>query len=189
MTYFMSDSRIRRACPFFLPPVLLEILQFYGIIPTGEWKMAEKGGSGAKKGGKNIIVVIVLVVGLAGGVFAGKTFFGGSKAKVEEKPKVGHALPLGEFIVNLRGGAFLKASIELGLQEGIAAEALKEETAPLKDAVVMVFSDKSREDLDKKEGKEKTKKEILEHVNEILSEKTKVKEPALEVYFTSFTMQ
>lgn len=151
--------------------------------------MAEQGGSGAKKGGKNLIVVVVLIVGLAGGVFAGKTFFGGKEKAVEEKPKVGHSLPLGEFIVNLQGGSFLKTNIELGLQEGIAAEKLKEETAPLKDAVVMVLSGKPREELDKKEGKDKIKKEILEHVNEILSEKTKVKEPALEVYFTSFTTQ
>lgn len=151
--------------------------------------MAEQGGSGTKKGGKNMILVVILIVGLAGGVFAGKTFFGGKGKAVEEKPKVGHSLPLGEFIVNLQGGSFLKANVELGLQEGIAAESLKEETAPLKDAVVMVLSGKSQEELGSKDGKGKIKKEILEHVNEILSEKTKVKQPALEVYFTSFTTQ
>lgn len=151
--------------------------------------MSEKASAGgAKKGGKNMIVVIVLVIGLAGGVFAGKTFFGG-KEKTPEKPKVGHSLSLGEFVVNLNDSHFLKTEIALGMKEGIQAEKLKEETAPLRDIVIMTLSGKERNELNSIEGKEGAKEKIKSQVNKILKEKTKEEESVLEVYFTSFATQ
>ncbi|MCS7066385.1 MAG: hypothetical protein NZL85_08960, partial [Fimbriimonadales bacterium] len=84
--------------------------------------MAEKKTEAkSSKGGKPILlIVIVLIVGLVGGAFAGKMLFGGKGAKEPEKPKVGHTLDLGEFLVNLDDEHYLKAGVALGLKEGIS---------------------------------------------------------------------
>jgi flagellar basal body-associated protein FliL len=153
-------------------------------------KAGKKAESKEGKGGLPLVpIVVVLVVGLVGGTFAGKTLFGGKCEKEPEKPKVGHTLDLGEFLVNLDDEHYLKAGVALGLKEGIPAEKLKEETAPLRDAVLMAFVRASRSELNSYEGKQKIKEHIRERVNEVLHEKTHDKESVLEVYFTSFVTQ
>jgi flagellar basal body-associated protein FliL len=113
-----------------------------------------------------------------------------AKAKRSPRsPKWGHTLDLGEFLVNLDDEHYLKAGVALGLKEGIPAEKLKEETAPLRDAVLMAFVRASRSELNSYEGKQKIKEHIRERVNKVLHEKTHDKESVLEVYFTSFVTQ
>lgn len=153
--------------------------------------MAEKKaeGKGGKGGKPMLLIVIVLIVGLAGGAFAGKMLFAGKASKEPEKPKVGHTLDLGEFLVNLDDEHYLKAGVALGLKEGISAEKFKEESAPLRDAVLMALASCNRSELNTYEGKEKVKESIRKRVNKVLYEKTKDKESVLEVYFTSFVTQ
>ena len=153
--------------------------------------MAEKKaeGKGGKGGKPMLLMVVVLIVGLAGGAFAGKMLFATKAPKAPEKPKVGHTLDLGEFLVNLDDEHYLKAGVALGLKEGIPAEKLKEESAPLRDAVLMAFASCNRSELNTYEGKQKVKAHIRERVNEVLHEKTHDKESVLEVYFTSFVTQ
>jgi len=146
-------------------------------------------GKGGKGGMPILLIVIVLIAGLAGGAFAGKMLFAGKAQKEPEKPKVGHTLDLGEFLVNLDDEHYLKAGVALGLKEGIPAEKLKEENAPLRDAVLMAFSSCERSELNTYKGKQKVKEHIRERVNEVLHEKTHEKESVLEVYFTSFVTQ
>ncbi len=151
---------------------------------------SSKGKEPKSKGGMPIVLVIaVLVAGLMGGAFAGKMLFAGKGAKEPEKPKVGHTLDLGEFLVNLDSEHYLKAGVALGLKEGIPAEKLKEETAPLRDAVLMALVSSGRAELNTYEGKQKIKERIRERVNEVLHEKTREKESVLEVYFTTFVTQ
>jgi flagellar basal body-associated protein FliL len=159
-----------------------------GKKPSG--KSGKKAEVKESKGGLPILpIVIVLVVGLVGGAFAGKILLGGKGDKKPEKPKVGHTLDLGEFLVNLDDEHYLKAGVALGLKEGVPAEKLKEESAPLRDAVLMAFVRASRSELNSYEGKQKIKEHIREQVNEVLQEKTREKESVLEVYFTSFVTQ
>lgn len=153
--------------------------------------MSEKRAEG--KGGKGskpvLLIGIVLIVGLAGGAFAGKMLFSGKGSSEPQKPKVGHTLDLGEFLVNLDDEHYLKAGVALGLKEGIPAEKLNEQSAPLRDAVLMAFASCNRSELNTYEGKQKVKEHIRERVNEVLHEKTHDKESVLEVYFTSFVTQ
>jgi flagellar basal body-associated protein FliL len=153
-------------------------------------KSGKKAESKEDKGGLPILpIVIVLVVGLVGGAFAGKILLGGKGDNKPEKPKVGHTLDLGEFLVNLDDEHYLKAGVALGLKEGIPAEKLKKDNAPLRDAVLMAFASANRSELNSYEGKEKVKEHIRKRVNEVLQEKTHEKESVLEVYFTSFVTQ
>jgi flagellar basal body-associated protein FliL len=153
-------------------------------------KSGKKAESKEDKGRLPILpIVIVLVVGLVGGAFAGKILLGGKGDKKPEKPKVGHTLDLGEFLVNLDDEHYLKAGVALGLKEGIPAEKLKKDNAPLRDAVLMAFASTNRSELNSYEGKEKIKEHIRKRVNEVLQQKTREKESVLEVYFTSFVTQ
>jgi flagellar FliL protein len=136
-----------------------------------------------------LMMIVVLIAGLAGGVFAGKSLLAPKAPPPPKPPTVGKTLDLGEFIVNLGDENYLKAGVALGLKEGIDPKKLEEETAPLRDAALMAFAGKTRSQLNTLEGKHKVKEEIRERVNEVLEHKTHEKESVLEVYFTSFTTQ
>lgn len=150
--------------------------------------MAAKDGKQAGQGKSLILILVVLVIGLAGGGIGARAFFS-PKSSQEQEPEVGHTLDLGEFLMNLEGEHFLKANIALGLKEGIAAEKLKERIAPMRDVIIMTLSSKSRQELSSLEGKERAKKVIREKINRILESETHEKESVLEIYFTSFAMQ
>ncbi|MFQ3610484.1 MAG: flagellar basal body-associated FliL family protein [Fimbriimonadales bacterium] len=153
-------------------------------------KPKEGGGEGKGKGkSPMLMMLIVLIAGAAGGVFAGKNLMG-SKAPPEPKPPtVGKPLDLGEFILNLGEENYLKVGVAIGLKDTIPADKLKEEVPALRDAVLMAFAGRARQELNSLEGKHKVKEAIRERVNELLEHKTHDKESVLEVYFTTFIIQ
>lgn len=155
---------------------------------AGKAKKSEGSGGGKGKS-PMLMMIVVLIAGLAGGVFAGKSLLAPKAPPPPTPPTVGKTLDLGEFIVNLGDENYLKAGVALGLKEGIDPKKLEEETAPLRDAALMAFAGKTRSQLNTLEGKHKVKEEIRERVNEVLEHKTHDKESVLEVYFTSFTTQ
>lgn len=155
--------------------------------------MSEEKEKAPKKGGKNMVVVIVLVLGLAGGVFAGKTLFGGGKnVKVHEEAKLGHTVKLregSEYVINLDDDHYLKVGIALGLNEKVKEDAIKSKESAISDTVIMTLTGMDRAELISKEGKEALKKTLTKKLNELLYEETKNKEAVLEVYFDTFMTQ
>jgi flagellar basal body-associated protein FliL len=108
---------------------------------AGKAKKSEGDGGGGGGKGKSpmLMMIVVLIAGLAGGVFAGKNFLAPKAPPPPKPPTVGKTLDLGEFIVNLGDENYLKAGVALGLKEGIDPKKLEEETAPLRDAALMAL--------------------------------------------------
>jgi flagellar basal body-associated protein FliL len=111
---------------------------------AGKKEKAPKEGGEGKGKSPILMIVIVLVAGLAGGVFVGKNMMG-SKAPPEPKPpKVGSTVDLGEFLINLGEDSYLKVGVAIGLKEGIDGGHMKEEIPALNDAVLMAFAGRTK---------------------------------------------
>jgi len=143
-----------------------------------------------KKGGVPLLpivgLVLVLNVLMVGKIFMGSGH-GKEGAKVENKePEVGIKLPLEEFLVNLAGSNehYLKMTVALGLKKGETEEKMKEEVAPMRDAILGILTTKQPEELVTEAGKDKLKKEMVEKVNKALGGDKVVK-----IYFLSFATQ
>ncbi len=122
-----------------------------------------------KKGGKlPIIAALVLVLG-AGGYFGMKG--GGGSAAAEEEPeiKLGESAPIGEFLVNLSDGrSYLRAAVALQFDDQTDTHKLDHDMPVIQDAILMVLSSKSLEEVRTLDGKKKLKWEIASRVNHSL---------------------
>lgn len=168
--------------------------------------MAEEYEGGERKKGRGLIKWIILLILLAaligGGWFAYKKFFS-SDAKKEEQAKEqaaedeqkgpapalvqGVQVQLPDFLVNLAdplGRRYLKLGISVEVKDAKAAEAMKTHEAKIKDAILLLLSSKSYQELSTLESKIELKKEIVERLNQILGG-SKV----LQVYFTDMVIQ
>lgn len=84
--------------------------------------------------------------------------------------KAGILLPLGEFTVNLQGGAFLKTMITVEVDAKSEVH-LKEKDAFLKDRVNSVLANKSLADVQTHTAREKLREELLKKLNEVADNK------------------
>lgn len=164
----------------------------------------EEGGK--KKGKGKLIIVAVLCVALAGaGYFAGGMMGGDAAAPVATappEPKIETYEDLEAVNINLSDGHYLRIKVSLGLAKTDHAEAggdahgmkagakAAEEPAepefnpqPAADLVLTIFSGRSIEDLNSKEGREHAREELLHGLQEYYGEHV------LAVYFTEFVMQ
>jgi flagellar protein FliL len=107
----------------------------------------------------------------------------------EEHVKVGHSLQLDEFLVNLQGAGdhYLKASLALGLKEGLTEEKAKELVPMARDIIIASLSEKSIKDLSSNKGRDELKDELLEKINEEAGEEAD--EPVVKIYITAFATQ
>ncbi len=87
------------------------------------------------------------------------------------------------FILNV-GSRFLKLSINLELSSPAATEKAKIKTGAIRDAIIMLITSKSPDDIFSSEGKQQLKDEILTRLNRILGEGS-----VKNIYFTDFVMQ
>lgn len=179
----------------------------------------------SKSGVQKIVLFVLLALILGGGGFFGFKIMNSGDLKAKE-PKVGHVVKLEEFLVNLSDQkTFLKTEIALGIAEGSEWGKTKSDghsegsgdDPVIRDAVIMLLTSKSPEDIASQEGKDKLKQEIIERLNEIASAKVKPQEntkenakkadkptdspendpqgknepkgPVLEIYFVSFATQ
>jgi len=144
---------------------------------------------------KLILFILVPLLILGGGGFAAWKFVLNkpkrdekAAAKEEEKKKKIPLsyLSLDPFVVNLQGSGrrFLKVSITLALEGDKGAEVAQKEIPPIRNAILLLLTNKRFEEVTTMEGKKQLQKEILDRVNQLL-EGTKVK----EVYFTEFIAQ
>jgi len=136
-----------------------------------------------------IFVILALFLGVAlgvgGTIGAQKVFFSSPVDSTKETApkKTGPLLPIGEFTVNLQGGAFLKTAITVQVTDAKAGEHLKEEDAFLKDRVNSVLANKSLTDVQTPDAREKLRKELIERLNEVAENKI------IDVLFLSFVYQ
>lgn len=158
---------------------------------------------------KIIIIGVAAVVILALGGGAAFYFLGGSKdeamvegeaatgegsgetmEKVELDPPIYHALNP-DFVIafqNPKNVRFVKASIEVMVRDDNVIDDLKLHMPAVRDAVIMLFSTKTEDDLIMQEGKEKFRAEILKVIRDTLESLTGA--PGVEaVYFSNFVMQ
>ncbi|HUX46974.1 MAG TPA: flagellar basal body-associated FliL family protein [Desulfosporosinus sp.] len=123
-----------------------------------------------------IIFAVLLGVGLGvGGTIGSQKYIFKTPAQSTASasvPKItGVLLPIGEFTVNLQGGAFLKTSITVEVTDAKAEVLLKERDAFLKDRVNSVLANKSLTDVQTLAAREKLREELIKKLNEVADNK------------------
>ena len=123
-----------------------------------------------------VMLAMLLGVGLgAGGTIGAQKFIFKAPSKsiatasVPKKARV--LLPIGEFTVNLQGGAFLKTTMTVEVTDAKAEALLKEKDAFLKDRVNSVLMNKSLADVQTLAAREKLRVELLKKLNEVADNK------------------
>lgn len=129
-----------------------------------------------------IILATVLgtVLGVGGTLGAQKIFFKQETPKVAQKE--GPVIPVGEFTVNLQGGAFLKTSIAVEGIDTKSEETLIAKDAFIKDRINTVLSSKSLSDM-QPAVRETLKTELIAQLNDVTGSKIQ------NVLFLSFVYQ
>lgn len=141
-----------------------------------------------KKGKGKLVPILAAVIVLAGALFGAKAVLGGRRPKSSgpHAVKVGSTLQLDEFLVNLAGPGdhYLRATIALGLKEGVSEDDAKAKVAPIRDAILGVLSSETRRQLSTESGREALKTAIAKQVNDELGDNDVVK-----VYFMALATQ
>jgi len=155
--------------------------------------------AGAKKGGKlKWIILIVLLLGLAGGgYFAYTKFFAApaEESQAEAEPAdqqmaeeaEGTLVPLPLFLVNLAdplGRRYLKLGLEVEVRDEKVTEALNKNEAKIKDTMLLLLSSKTFDQLSTLKDKVELKQEIVRRLNQILGNGA-----ILRVYITEMVIQ
>ena len=94
--------------------------------------------------------------------------------------------PMAQFVVNLlseSGNRFLKVSIDLELSDP-KLQPMDHKKSLIRDIIIRTFSSKTFEEISTLKGKDKLKDEVLDKINENLSD-GQVK----NIYFTDFVVQ
>ena len=123
-----------------------------------------------------LTVLLGVGVGVGGTIGAQKFIFktptASSTTVAASAPKIaGPLLPIGEFTVNLQGGAFLKTTITVEVTDAKAEAQLKTEDAFLKDRVNTVLANKSLADVQTPAAREKLRQELIKKLNEVADNK------------------
>lgn len=137
---------------------------------------------------------LLLLAGAGGGAWytglLGSPADGDTVAAPRELPPLYHTLG-DSLVVNFQSpgrARFLQVGIELMTRDRSALETLKSHNAVIRNELIMLFSDKSFEELSSREGKEALQRAALEEVQRVMQEHHGA--PAIEsLYFTGFLMQ
>ncbi len=157
----------------------------------------EKEVQEGKKGGKKkLLLFLIIGLVLLGGVGSGAYFFlfaKNSPPPEEEappeppKPQVGPFLQLDPFIVNLAdptGRRYLRAKITLEFKDDQTYQQANERIPQINDAIIMVLSSKTVEEVLSPEGKLELRMELIRKLNELLGPNA-----IRNIYFTQFVVQ
>ncbi len=151
---------------------------------------------GKKDGKKKLFLFLIIGLVLLGGVGSGAYFFlfaKNSPPPEEEappeppKPQVGPFLQLDPFIVNLAdptGRRYLRAKITLEFRDDQAYQQANERIPQINDAIIMVLSSKTVEEVLSPEGKLELRMELIRKLNELLGPNA-----IRNIYFTQFVVQ
>ncbi len=102
----------------------------------------------------------------------------------EGEELLGAIFPLDTFVVNLAGGGMVKAQVQLEFLERDVPARFYSRLVPVRDAVIGLLSNKRRDDVSTKKGKDDLKVEMREAINDLLK-----KEDIKNIYFTQFVVQ
>lgn len=168
-----------------------------------EAPIAEQEGADAaqpKKKSKLLIIVMALVLAGGGGGAAwwflkGKKPAGAKtaaeKTREAEKPPI--FARLDTFTVNLQKSDsedhYLQTEVQLKIGEEKVNEALKLYGPEIRNALLLLMSSKTQNDLVTVAGKQKLATEIGEQINKIIHATDPKKNGVVGVYFTSFVIQ
>ena len=136
--------------------------------------------------GRALLLVLILLLLLGGAAGAYFAFFRGGADT--EPPEVTHQLTLSDLIINLADidkPHYLSASLSLIVAGENPEEMVEKREAHIRDAVLMVVSRHTYEELLSIEGKDELKRELVVAVTEVLAEHALRVE---EVLFTDFVM-
>ena len=173
-------------------------------------KPEETDGVVEKKKGNTVLIIVIalLVVLLIGGGAAAFFLLGGShdeaapqaasqEVKADKKKSsskkstdhlaIGPMYPMAQFIVNLlseSGNRFLKVAIDLELSDVKLQPEMDHKKSLIRDIIIRTFSSKTFEEISTLKGKDKLKEEVLDKINENLSD-GQVK----NIYFADFVVQ
>lgn len=153
--------------------------------------------------GAAAVVIIALAVVFLGGGKKEKGKEGEAEAKVEQKAEGGHggghggkegaagavatAFALEPFIVNIYDGQelrYLRVKVEFETAAPDAKTEIESRQAPLRDAILVLLTTKTLQDIQDLQGKNQLRDEILVAANKILPPGKVTK-----VYFTDFVVQ
>ncbi len=159
--------------------------------------MAEKAEAQEKKGGgkKKLLFLIIIGLVLLGGIGGGAYFFLFAKSPPPEEeappkpkePAVGPFLQLDPFIVNLAdptGQRYLRVKITLEFYNNEVYNQANERIPQINDAIIMVLSSKTVEEVLSPEGKMELRMELLRKLNDLLGPHS-----VKNIYFTQFVVQ
>jgi len=150
------------------------------------------------KGNKKLIIIIVIavvvVLVLAGGGYFGYKMLtdknnGGNSEHEQEEELITDTvvIPFDPFILNLADrGRYLKLAIQVELADQRHEKIIDAKLPLLRDAIIMLISDKSAQSISSAEGKFQLKEEILYRANSVIGLK---KDIITSIYFTNFVMQ
>ncbi|HEX9023554.1 MAG TPA: flagellar basal body-associated FliL family protein [Geobacteraceae bacterium] len=140
------------------------------------------------------VIALVVAVGAAAGVFfymrsngegeGAEASAGKKEAAVRKTPVI---YPLEPFIVNIHDGAnlrYLKVKLEFEITAAEAKEELDKIQAPMRDAILVLLSNKNLDDITMTDGKNKLRDEVMATVARVAPAGKVVR-----VYFTDFVVQ
>ena len=102
----------------------------------------------------------------------------------EEEEALGAIFPLESFVVNLKGGGFLRAQIQLEFVERDISPRFHARQAIMRDGLISLLAGKAADEIIAQEGRDKLKAEIKDVVNEVMK-----RQEIKRVYFTQFVVQ
>lgn len=162
-------------------------------------KNKEEQGGGKKPLGKMALLIaaaVLLIVGVGAGAYllgSGKaTGSAGGAAGVAEASRaatdtVGPMIDIAPFIVNILdndGTRYLKAALTLEVETAAGHQEVLERMPQLRDAILLVASNKTFDELRDLQGKLQLRAELLARINEIMR-----RERVRRIYFTEFVVQ
>ena len=157
----------------------------------------EENGNPPKDKKKLIIIIVIAVVGVL--VLGGGGYFGykmltdkdnGENGETEHEEEVAAdtlMIPFDSFILNLADrGRYLKLAIQVEVADEKQKELVNAKLPQLRDAIIMLISDKSAQSITSAEGKFQLKDEILYRLNYVIGLNEDI---ITSIYFTNFVMQ
>lgn len=163
-------------------------------------KAADAAPAGSKKKKLFIIIGIAVLLILIGGGIAGFLLLKKETPpeekdpghevpvpEIDQKAEIGPMVNIAEFIVNIisdENNHYVKAALTIELSSEPAKEELTMRMPQVRDAILLLVSNKTFEELQDLQGKKQLKAELLSKINAILQTGQ-----AKSIYFTDFVVQ
>lgn len=177
------------------------------VAPEPDAATPEGEGAPKPKKKKKLLIILIVLLLAGGGGGAAWWFLKGSKAPADPKAagkaaaapkKEEPELPpifvrIDTFTVNLKKvdaeDHFLQTEMQFKLTDPKSSEALKLRMPEVRNALLLLLSSKTPEELMTIEGKQKLSADIVTQANQIIRAKEPAKDGVHGVYFTSFVIQ